>query len=405
MRLSVVQDLSEILIALFSYFSDQISDPDHFCEDCLKQENQLAEMYFFLKELVGEHLPKLNTMLFASKKHWRLHEQFYGELVKVIEYMPFCFQADFTTIFTDKLLRILRGAIEPTKQKAALLLANCLHFVYSNHAKRELMATLLAEFGSSNRSSFRKIFIDFCIYLMPLKSQKFFFANFLKPLQRMAADKVPNIRIKYLRDAVPALNSRFGVNNPQMALELVNTVNGLKVDRDSDVGDTAMDVDEAVRFHLQPSSDLIKTAEDFEKNLQKFEARLESRDKWEQDEEEKRRKEEEEEKFDFAALLARHNKSKGKHGLGKRHSSMARSIETDKRSLQHRHLLSSQDSKKLMPSAKIKKAAAEFGVKRGSVTPNSTETTTFSDKVGKFESKLSTFNTITSRKASNQYSK
>ncbi len=47
-QFSLIQNISETLSALFCYFEEQVQDPDHFCEEALKTEGQLVDMYSFL---------------------------------------------------------------------------------------------------------------------------------------------------------------------------------------------------------------------------------------------------------------------------------------------------------------------------------------------------------------------
>ena len=78
--------------------------------------------------------------------------------------------------------------------------------------------------------------------------------------------------------------------------------------------------------------------------LLRVDVMIKQREQYEIDEEERRKKEEEEEKFDIAALLAKVKLTKNKGGFGfntKHHFSTMGKIDTAKRSLQHRHSVTS----------------------------------------------------------------
>ncbi len=150
--------------------------------------------------------------------------------------------------------------------------------------------------------------------------------------------------MKYIVDVVPALNEHLSILNPSLGLELVQHVGHMKQDQDRDVADTAVNLDESIKFNLHPKIKEIQTAEENDKKKQEHDAQLLERDKWEIAEEERKRKEDEEDKMDVESFFMQRFKAVKGKGMSKKQIGFFKNIENGKRGLQHRNSFTSISS-------------------------------------------------------------
>lgn len=174
--------------------------------------------------------------LLLSRRSWRIKQQLLERIMSlvVMEHSSLLSESLMGTLLT--LMREENAAVRETSAKVTVKLLSVL---YQSDTREEL-ATQLTEFSSSSVYRDRITFIDVCLLVISLCSQRFFKQFFLTPLLRLSSDPVLAVKLKL---ASNLSRLRFGINSEDSASleELYNTITTLANDREALAAQLATD--------------------------------------------------------------------------------------------------------------------------------------------------------------------
>lgn len=163
----------------------------------------------------------------------------------------------------------------------------------------------------------RKTFVLFCRFAVIQFTRKFFEDNFYVAYLALAQDRVPQVRMEFVRGLLEI--KPFLDYNKQKSIELTERISELKGDKDDDVADASENTDlELMRTRKQ----MVKQFNDREEENLAREERLAAREVKDLEERKRQAEAEEENKFDFSSLLQEQKKSGKKGKLAKGRSGL-----------------------------------------------------------------------------------
>lgn len=107
--------------------------------------------------------------------------------------------------------------------------------------RNELVNVVIDDLAKSTTFTMRKTFVLFCRLAVIQFTRKFFEENFYDAYLSLAKDRVPQVRMEFVRgllDIKPFLDY-----NQQKSIELTERISELKGDKDDDVADASENTD------------------------------------------------------------------------------------------------------------------------------------------------------------------
>ena len=211
--------------------------------------------------------------LLLSHRSWRTKQELLERITPlvVMEHSSLLSES-----LTGTLLTLMREENAAVRESSAKVTVKLLSVLYQSDTRDEL-ATQLAEFSSSAVYRDRITYIEVCLLVISVCSQRFFKQFFLAPLFQLRADPVLPVKLK-LAGSLSRL--RFGINSEDSASleELYNTITSLANDKEALVAQLATDQQilmSSPAFLQKSSDEKVQLEEDRrlerEQDLQSFE--------------------------------------------------------------------------------------------------------------------------------------
>jgi hypothetical protein len=186
--------------------------------------------------LLNENIFLQARYLLLSRKSWRVKQELLEHITPlvVMEHSSLISES-----LSSTLLKLMKEENATVRESSAKIVVQLLSVLYQSNVREELAAQLV-EFCTSTVYRDRITFIDVCLLVISMCSQRFFKQFFLSPLLSLGSDRILAVKLKF---AGSLSHLRFGIDSEDSASleELYNAVTTLANDKEALVAQLATD--------------------------------------------------------------------------------------------------------------------------------------------------------------------